>query len=678
MTLQSFSLWLTISGPNWLRGRAMHVSDRMFLRQTLFDNLLLDMLYEFLWLPLVELKNTILFIIEGLAYWAVDSIVVCLDTVFPEPKYNRVRYGMNGLPITGSRALRFLTQHYEVFKKFVKYFPVYFNDPNSSYYWKYYVGYFWHQTIKRELFGHRWNPKRNMMVLVEMTAGIFLIWAVGWHFKSLMALVWFDAPLWYDALTIVVLIIAELLAVGLVRFMAWIEFFKYEIEFFYTSPWYQDGGKLNGRTLVVNLIWRAMNALLFLAIATYCPKAIDPRVYDIVMRACWWLAPMIIASTALYFIMPVFHFIESADEMNKTAMAWTVTIIVLLVLLAISMVTYQAIQMGIPDNFSLKLPHIDWSFLNVCRENCSLGTIMERLIKAAKILCVVIVVVGVIILSGLLIRAWAGQLKDYRERLEDNVERLAVYQWLWWIPSITVILFWSYFIPCYYQEVYLPDKLKAASMVTTTPVPVVPTVTLTYTPAITETPFVTITETQVPTATFTTVPNTPTATFTSVPNTPTATFTRVPSETPSATPTWTPQPGVAVTQDMNLPEAISPDASVTNCGGAEQGSSFVISVDPDKGYCIPGLTPYNVEGARFNIGNNMYVVAIAVTNEAAWYYLDGNFPFETTTCTLNGATFTGGRNNFVTIKNENTDSRLRCTFTDANGTEITITGTAWK
>ena len=233
--MTGFSLWLTISGPNWLRRRAMRVSDRMFLGQTLFDSLLLDMLYEFLWLPLVELVTTILFVIEALVsmigeyvkHIVVDVIIGCLDTAFPEPVYNRVRYGIDGKPLTGSRALRFLKQERGSLLAFLKYFPVYFNNPNSGYYWKYYIGKLWHQTIKRELFGHRWNPKRNMMVLVEMTAGIFLIWAVGWHFKSLMVLVWFDAPLWYDALTIVVLIIAELLAVGLVRFLAWIEFFKY-------------------------------------------------------------------------------------------------------------------------------------------------------------------------------------------------------------------------------------------------------------------------------------------------------------------------------------------------------------------------------------------------------------------------------------------------------------------
>lgn len=616
---------------------------------------------------------------DAIVRFIIKSVIGFLDKTFPEHEYRRVRYDPNGQPKTGSRALRFLREERNILLNFIKFFPTGWNDPNSSYYWKYYVSYFWHQTIKRETFGHRLNPKRNMMVLVEITAGIFLMWAVGWHFHSLVSMVWFDAPWWYNALTIIILLIAEVVTVEFVRFLAWIEFFKSEIEFFYTSPWYMDGGKLNGRTLVVNLIWRAMNAVVFLTIASYCPKAIDPRVYDIVTRAVWWLAPMILASTLLYFALPICHFLDGADEMNKVAVTRIVMSLVLITVIMIVGSVIRFAQMGLPEGFSITLPH--FTLFDRCTENCVAGTWKDGLIWGAKILGAGVFTVLVLLGVAWLINKLWESLLALRVTLEDDTERTFTYKNLWWVPSVTVMLFWCYFIPSYYQEVYLPDRLaaqQAAAIVQTVEPEATPAPEATLTPAFTAT-------NALSTETLTVIPVTPTLTATPAPFTATAsplptftstsTQTMVPSPTATETATVDPNtPQMAVTQDMTLPEPASADALVANCLGAHQGADYLLNADPDKAYCIQGLTTYSAAGARYKINGKDYIFIFVVADNAARYYLSGDIP-ETAVCTVNGVTFNGGTYNYVNLTDGNTNSRVSCTF---DGLTITATGWSFK
>jgi|GEM_PF-3987584 len=659
MFSKQFALRLFLTGPRFLRGRAMHVSDRMFLGQTICGSIFIDMLYEFIWLPLVELKNELLFIAEALVWWIFEStkrfvvnvIIRFLDTAFPEPVYNRPRYNTDGSIKTGSRALRFLKVHHEALVKFIKYFPLYCRDRNSGYYWKYYVGYFWHQTIKRELFGHRWNPTRNMMVLVEWTATIFAVWALGWHFNDLVALVWpANLPGWFNIVSVLVLVFAELLAIGFVRFLSWIEFFKYEIEFFYTSPWHQDGGKLNGRTLIVNLIWRLMNAVVFLAIATYAPRAIDLRVYQIVTDAYWWLGPIIFASTILYFAMPICHFLEQADDMNKVAVSWVVTVLVLVTITCLGWTGYRIVQVIMPEGFSITLPHFDL-FGPVCYDNCVPMSFKDALIGFAKIIGIAVATVLVLIGVWLTITKLAGKLNGYRERMEDKNERIAVYQLLWWIPSMGVMLFWAYFIPRYYHDVYIPDKLaaEAAIEVVATQIPPSIPATVTVLPSLVVQPTVTNT----PDATFT-----PTLTFVPLPtDTALPTSTMTPTLTVTPTITKTPVPGA--TQDMSFPEPVSEDAHI-ECAGA----IFQVGFDPESSFCPDG------NSGRFNlVSGGFYYVTFAVNDGVARYTLDG-FDASTTTCTLNGQSFTG-RTGFVPVREWNTNSRLECP-------DLQLTGTTWS
>jgi hypothetical protein len=657
----------------------MHVSDRMFLERTDGISLLFDMLREFFWLPLVEFVNEFTFIAtallqeltEALVHFFIKAVIGFLDATFPEPKYNRIRYDEEGKPKTGSRALRFLKQEYKRVQRFFHIFPKQWNNPQDAYYWKYAVGYLWHQTIKRETFGRRLNPKRNMMVLVEITAAIFAVWAVVWHFHSLVALVWFDAPWWFNVLTVITLIIADIVTIEFVRFLSWIEFFKYDIDAFYTSPWYMDGGKLHGRTLIENLVWRAMNVVVFLTIAAYCPKAIDPRVYDIVMRAVWWLMPLILGSTVIYFALPVIHFLDGADEQNKTAVTWVITILVLITVLAIGGVVLRTFHMGFPD-FHISLPHIEWPF--VWCNTCAAAPLKDTLIALAK-------AIGIVVGSGLILAgiAWfvykqGHNLNDYRVSLEGSYEREWTLKELWWIPSITVLLFWVYFIPSYYNEVYLPDRLAAMANVPaqTTPVPTQQPVA-SVTPLFTTTPFETLTATPtvMDTATFSPT-NTATLTVTPEPALPTATWTPVPSFTATNTeaPTLNAQtPQAAVTQDMALPAPVATDALVQNCSGVYQSASYQLSIDPDKAYCIQGLTAYNAGGARYKVNGKDYIIIFVVVDNTARYYLSGDIP-TTAVCTVNGQRFEGGASNYVSITAQNSNSRLSCDFDDINITAI--------
>lgn len=453
---------------------------------------------------------------------------------------------------------------------------------------------------------------------------------------------WFIIPLWFAAL--------EILWSRPYRNWHW----RHEAYYFALYRYGPDSSRSMLATIIIRII-KGSFMMGYLYVVMY---GTDIRLGAIFWETVIKLWPLGALTAALYVFQAVYGYLTFGSTWDREK-----KLTLLAVVISIIGAYYAQFKIFVP--IDLPAIHIPWSW------NSQPVTAFD---PKQAVLGFLVAIALVVILGGI---AWL--LNKIWTALEDDTNLDVINDValnIWWVtPLIYFALLISIVSFRWYHEIYIPDRMAAIAAAALqreveplepTALPL-PTGTVTNQAMIpTFTPFVSPTESFTATPAFTATVS-PESTFTSTMTLP------VPSETitPSATVAPT-TPQAAVTQDMNLPEPVSADALVKNCLGAHQGADYLLSADPDKAYCIQGLTPYSAAGARYKINDKDYIFIFVVADNAARYYLSGDIP-DTAVCTVNGVTFNGGTYNYVNVTNENTNSRVSCTFDG-----MTITATGWS